>query len=130
MITRRNMRRYIGNNKTYMRKQMLLLSNKWQTYYIVQLLLYYSQWCYIQWNSVILSAEYSFLEIFILVHFDELLILRGTFTKIRYFSDLRVKKLWIQSWNCSRREHVYGDIACNRGGNSGRVKEHVPFYRE
>ena len=99
-------------------------------YCIVHLLLYYTQRCCIQWNSVILSAKHFTPVIIILVDFHKLSILEGTFTKIRYFSPLKVKKLWIQSWNCSRREHVYGDIACNRGGNNDHAKEHVSLYRE
>ena len=80
-------------------------------YYMKQLLLYYTQWCYIQWNSVILSAEHFTPVIIILVHFHKLWILGGISTKIRYFSDLKVKKLWIQNSNCSRRERVYGGFS-------------------
>ena len=99
-------------------------------YCIVHLLLYYSQWCYIQWNSVILSAEYSTPVIIILVDFHQLSILEGTFTKIRYFSPLKVKKLWIQSWNCSRREHVYEVPARVGGERIIHGGSNVLFYRE
>ena len=77
-----------------------------------------------------MSAEYSTPVIIILVDFHQLSILEGTFVKIRYFSPLEVKKLWIQNSNCSRQKDVYGDIACNRGGNSDHVKEHASLYRE
>ena len=80
-------------------------------YYMKRLLLYYTQWCCIQWNSVTLSAEHFTPVIIILVDFRQLLILEGTFTKIRYFSPLKVKKLWFQNSNCSRRERVYGGFS-------------------
>ena len=61
-----------------------------------------------------MSAKHSTLVIIILVHFRELWILGGIFTKIRYFSPLEVKKLWIQNSNCSRRERVYGEVTRSR----------------
>ena len=121
-FVREIMCRYIVNHRTYMRKQLTLINYQWQTYYINQLLLYYTHWCCIEWNSVTLNGETFFLVIIILVHFRKLLILKGISTKIRYFSDLKVKKLWIQGWSFSRQERVYGAPA--------RSKEKESFVGE
>ena len=61
--------RFIGNNGTYLEKQILLLNNQWRMYYMNQWSLYYTQWCYIQLNDVTLSGEHSSPVIIILVDF-------------------------------------------------------------
>ena len=108
------MYRLIMNYVTYIEKQILLSSSQWQMYYIVQLLLYYTQWYRIWGNNVIVSAEHSTPVIIILVDFHKLSILRGIFTKIWYFLDLRVKKLWVWEWSFSRRKRVYGEVTRSR----------------